>query len=113
MDPANLIGTGWRLKTMNGSEAPKGLTVTLTFESDGKAFGRAGHFYFKFRYWASGDDIVHMGREAGRNGSLSDGLEKQADDAMRAINSGASYRLSEGRLEMFSSQGDTLVFVPT
>jgi len=97
---------------MNGTTIPRKLLVTLTFESDGEAFGQSRCFYYGFYYWGSRDDIINMGGWARRNGNLPDELERLAGAASSAISSCANYRLAQGMLEIYSARGDTLVFKP-
>ena len=112
MNPADLVGTGWQLVTMNGDQILEGLSITLTFDSDSVASGRAGCFSYRLSiYIASGDDI-RWGIASGRIGvsELPQELESQALSYTDIIAKGANYRLSAERLEILTAKGDVLVY---
>ncbi len=111
MDPADLVGTRWQLVSMNGDPVIEGLSITLNFDSDSEASGRAGCFDYMLPYTASGDDI-RWGMRTKRDGELSRELESQALRYTDIIMWGANYRLTTEQLEIFTSKGDTLVYRP-
>jgi heat shock protein HslJ len=111
MDPADLVGTGWQLVSMNGEPVLEGLSITLTFESDSEASGRAGCFDYVLHYTASGDDIG-WGMSTRRDGELPRELERQALRYTDSVMWVANYRLATDRLELYTSKGDTLVYEP-
>lgn len=111
MEPADLVGTSWLLVSMDGDGVTEGLSITLSFDSDSVASGSAGCFDYELNYEASGDDI-RWGMSTSRNGELSPELEHEALQYTDSIMWGANYRLAEGRLEIFTARGETLVFEP-
>jgi heat shock protein HslJ len=111
MDPADLVGTSWQLVSMNGEPVLEGLSITLTFENDSEASGRAGCFDYVLHYTASGDDIG-WGMTTRRDGELSRELERQALRYTDSVMWVANYRLTSDRLELYTSKGDTLVYEP-
>jgi heat shock protein HslJ len=111
MEPADLVGTSWLLVSTDGEYVTEGLSITLSFDSDSVASGRAGCFDYELHYKASGDDI-RWGMSAHRDGELSLELEHEALQYTYSIMEGANYRLAEGRLEIFTARGETLVYEP-
>lgn len=110
MNPADLVGTSWQLVSMNGEQVTEGLSITLTFDSDSEASGRAGCFdYMLVDYEANGDDI-RWGMIGKRNGELPQELEFQALHYTDSIMWGANYRLTKDSLEIYMAKGDTLVY---
>jgi heat shock protein HslJ len=111
MEPADLVGTSWRLISMDGDDVTEGLYIELTFDSDSIATGRAGCFDYELHYQASSDDI-RWGMTTRRSGELPRGLENEALRYTDSLMWGANYRLSGERLEIFTSRGETLVYEP-
>ncbi|MBA7678912.1 hypothetical protein ES703_87192 [subsurface metagenome] len=111
MNPADLVGTGWQLVSMNGEQILEGLSITLVFDSDSVATGRAGCFSYRLDYTASGDDI-RWGTGSWRSGELPQELENQALSYTDIIAKGANYRLTAERLEILTAKGDIMVYNP-
>jgi heat shock protein HslJ len=111
MDPADLVGTSWQFVSMNGDPVLEGLSITLSFDSDSEASGRAGCFDYVLFYTASGDDIG-WGMRNKRDGELPQELEKQALRYTSSVMWVANYCLATDRLELYTSKGDTLVYEP-
>ena len=112
MDPADLVGTDWRLESMNEIPTPDGLSITLSFNTDNQASGRAGVFNYWLDYTANGDRIG-WGNRTKRDGQLPAELEKYALEYTDALGAGTHrYNQTEDRLEIFTSKGDTLVYKP-
>lgn len=111
MNPADLVSTSWQLVSMNGDPVIEGLSITLTFDSDSEASGRAGCFDYVLSYTASGDDI-RWGMRSKRNGELPQELESQALHYTDSIMWGANYRLTTEQLEIFTAKGDIMVYNP-
>jgi len=114
MNPDKLIGTSWQLVSMNGAPILEGLSILLTFESGSRATGRAGVFNYVLDYTASGDSIrwgmgSHRLRELPQ---LPRELEHQALEYTDAIARASHYNLTEDRLEIFTSRGDSFVYKP-
>ena len=111
MEPADLVGTSWRLVSMDGDDVTEGLSITLSFDSDSVASGSAGCFDYELNYEASGDDIS-WGMSTSRSGELSPELEAEALRYTDSVMWSANYLLTEGQLEIFTARGETLVFEP-
>ena len=108
MNPADLVGTSWHLVSMNGENIIENLSVTLAFNSEREGAGRAGCFDYELYYQARGDDI-RWGLSASRDGNLPLELESQALQYTDSLMWGANYRLSTGRLEIFTARGEVLI----
>ena len=111
MNPADLVGTSWHLISINGKNIIENLFVTLVFDSECEAAGRAGCFDYKLRYQANGDDI-RWGMNSSRSGELPQKLENQALNYLDSLMWGANYRLGTEQLEIFTARGGVLVFEP-
>lgn len=109
MDPADLIGTAWRLESMNDTPVPDGLSITLAFDTDSEASGRSGVFDYWLDYTASGDKIS-WGKRVSRAGELPRELETYALDYTDAIGSADQYKLAGDQLEIYTSRGDVFVY---
>jgi heat shock protein HslJ len=111
MDPADLIGTAWQLESMNGISILDGLSITLSFDTDNQASGRAGVFDYWLDYIANGDTI-RWTKATKRDGQLPSALEKYALEYTDALEAGNQhqYTLSEDLLEIYTSKGDTLIY---
>ena len=109
MNPADLVGTSWQLISINGEQVIQGLSIILTFDSDSEASGRAGCFDYELPYEASGDDI-RWGMRAERNGELPQELESQALRYTDSILWASNYRLTIDGLEIYTAEGDILVY---
>ena len=94
---------------MNGKNIIENLSVTLAFDSESEATGRAGCFDYKLYYQASGDDI-RWGMSSSRIEELPQELEIQTLDYIDSIMWGANYRLDTKQLEIFTARGEVLFF---
>ena len=111
MDPAALVGTRWQLVSLNGESVLEALSITLSFDSDSHASGRAGDFVYELNYQAAGDDI-RWGISVRREGDIAQEVELQAARYTSVIAGVSNYRLTDARLEVFTIRGETLVFAP-
>ena len=110
MDPADLVGTTWRLYSVGGAPVPEGLEATLYFSSEGRIRGYGGCGSYSGSYDAEGDDIRIIGLGMEETGSCS--LENSRTQ-MAGLGMGPyDYILSEDRLELYAERGNVLVFVP-
>ena len=99
---------------MNGAPILEGLSISLTFESDSRATGRAGVFNYFLDYTASGDSILWGGgtRRLRELPQLPRELETQALEYTSAISAASHYNLTTDRLEIFTSRGGVFVYKP-
>ena len=114
MNPDKLIGTTWQLVSMDGAPILEGLSISLTFESDSRATGRAGVLNYFLDYTASGDSILWGGgtRRLRELPQLPRELETQALEYTDAIARASHYNLTTDRLEIFTSRGGVFVYKP-
>ena len=108
-DPDNLIGTWWRLASIDNNPVEYGLNITLDFDSANRASGQAGCFAYTLSYEANGDDI-RWGINSRKIDELPRSLETRALQYTDTIIWAANYHLFEDKLEIFTAKGDTLVF---
>ncbi len=112
-DPARLVGSAWRLVSLNGDELVAGSTVTLVFFNDHLAGGDAGCRGYVFAYQASGDDIRFPFQAMIGEPCLDrEALMRQEDRYTTLFDWAANYRLDTDRLEILTARGEVLVFEP-
>lgn len=111
MDPADLIGTKWVLESINEITIPDGLSITLAFDSNNEAGGRAGNYnYWLMDYHARGD-IIRWGIRSARDGEPLPSHERYVMEYLDAIGAGThQYNQQENSLEIYTQKGDTLVY---
>lgn len=111
MNPDDLPGTAWQLASLNGSPFIEGSTITLVFHNDHRVSGHAGCQDYVASYQASGDDIgfpsfaMMASFETCSEASL-----MQEGEYTTVLGWATDYRLNEGRLEILTERGETLVF---
>ncbi|MGB3713329.1 MAG: META domain-containing protein [Candidatus Promineifilaceae bacterium] len=113
MDPAELIGTDWRLVGLDDFFPVEGSPITLSFVDESAYRGDAGCRTYEGVYQAIGDDIsfsfIQMSETACPDLELYLVQEAEYTDALGLA---TDYRLVENRLEMDTADGRTLVFEP-
>ena len=112
MDPRDLVGTEWKLVSLNGRQPIEGSEITIAFAED-EMSGNAGCRGYRGAYRTSGDDISFpelvmtepecAGPEA---------LILQEGEYTTILERATNYRLSEGHLEILTARGETLLFGP-
>ncbi len=112
MNPADLVGTAWQLRSLNGSDPVEGSTITLAFLDESMVIGHAGCREYVFSYGADGDGInFPMQSMLGEEDCLQDeALWRQEGQYTDSFTWARSYRLGEGQLELLTARGETLVF---
>jgi heat shock protein HslJ len=114
MDPADLVGTAWRLVSTDGQPPVEGSFITLTFQDTGHASGHAGCREYTATYTASGDDIQFpfLSMSGDETCLEQDALYRQEGDYTDALTWAANYRLSDEQLEIRTARGEELIFEP-
>lgn len=114
MDPGDLVGTQWRLASLNGDAPVEGSTITIAFAAGGGAGGAAGCREYTATYEASGDKIdFPFLSMSGDEACLADeALYEQEGRYTDALTWATHYRLGEGRLEIETARGELLIFEP-
>ena len=112
MDPSMLEGIEWQLMSWNGRTPLKDSHITIVFAA-GEISGHAGYRNYTGTYEASGDDIRFtstMMKEP--TGLKPEALRSQEMEYTTNLSLATNYRLSEGRLEIFTAPGDVLIYAP-
>jgi heat shock protein HslJ len=113
MDPGDLVGTAWLLRSVNGSAPVEGSTITLVFHDESKIVGVAGCRGYYGTYEASGDDVGFP--MLGMTGSVercSEALTVQEAEYTTSLEWATDYRLNEVKLEISTARGEVLAFEP-
>ncbi|HOT90911.1 MAG TPA: META domain-containing protein [Anaerolineae bacterium] len=112
-DPAALIGTNWKLLTLNGSPLDETLSFTLAFTQN-RYSGLAGCRHFEGDYQAGDGDIAFPMI------TMVEATCPDADDAYWALEGrftdalswARHWRIVNGQLEIRTMRGEVLVFAP-
>lgn len=113
MDPADLVGTEWRLVSLAGDTLIEGSIITLAFHNDHLVIGHAGCREYVFAYRASSDDIRFPFQAMMVEPCLGDeALMRQEGRYTESLGWATDYRMDEGQLEIFTARGEVLVFEP-
>lgn len=111
-DPAELVGSTWRLVTTDGEPPFEGSSMTIAFHDEGLVSGYAGCRDYVATYDANGGGLgfVYMGMMGPV--CADEALLEQEGAYTTALGWTNHYRLTEGKLELSTSRGETLVFEP-
>lgn len=114
MDPAQLVGTAWRLVSTNDKPPVEGTTITLVFEDQSRARGHAGCRDYTATYEASGDDIRFPALSMSGDEACLDeeAVYLQEGKYSDALTWTTNYRLKDGLLEITTARGEVLIFEP-
>ena len=110
MNPADLVGTKWRLRAVSGEDIPADALVTLNFPAAGIFNGVLGCIDYSGKYTAEGDDIW-FGEYGHDYARCSEGEELNGVEAELTMNGVTDYRLQGTELELLTYTGNTLLFV--
>ena len=106
-DPASLVGTSWRLESLDGS-APRG-TYTMSFPAQGVAEGTAGCRRYRALYTVAEGRIAFP--QQSMEGEPCEALAVEEGSFTDALTWAAWYRIETDRWELRTLRGETLVFV--
>jgi heat shock protein HslJ len=112
-DPGDLLGTVWRLVSLDGERVGDGSAFTLTFYSQSILGGQAGCRDYLSTYQAAGDDL-NLLSEAVFDANCqvgTTGLEQEGE-FLGILAPKADLRLAGGQLEIYGERGGVLVFEP-
>ena len=109
MDPADLVGTAWRLDTWNREQREGDSSITFTFGDD-MITGYAGCRDFTAVYRAQGDRIGFPEISMLAMECQIERMRVREGDFTTMLSESAHYRLSAGLLDLYTVGGDTLVF---
>jgi heat shock protein HslJ len=106
-----LKGTSWRLLTLGGAGLIPGTAITATFE-DGQVHGSACNSYGG-SYKVSGDKLTLSDLFMTEMACVEpQGIMEQERQYLEMLGMAQTFRLSSGQLQIFSSGGEALTFVP-
>ncbi len=109
--PGDLLGTLWRLLSIDGDGLIQGSTITLAFYDENVLGGHAGCRDYVATYQATGDDLNLLYEAMFDAGcSMDDALLGQEARFLDIFAPKADLRLGEGRLEIYGERGGVLVF---
>jgi heat shock protein HslJ len=112
MDPRDLVGTEWKLLSLNGRQPVGGSEITIVFTED-EISGQTGCRRYRGAYWATGDGIKFL--ELGMTEPECGGPEAlilQEGEYTTSLEWATNYRLSDGKLEIITARGETLIYGP-
>lgn len=109
MNPADLVGTRWRLQALSGEALPADALVTLNFPAAGLFNGVLGCIDYSGKYTAEGDDIW-FGEHGHSYTRCGEGEELDGVEAELTISGVTDYRLGGAELELLTYSGATFLF---
>jgi heat shock protein HslJ len=106
----SLIGTGWKLVELNGSEPLQGTDITLIFE-DNNAGGSSGCNSYGGEYKSEPDGKLQFGEIAQTLMFCMEpeGVMDQEAEYSSLLQQAASYRIADDRLEIQDQSGETIL----
>lgn len=111
MNPADLAGTRWRLRSVGGDNLAPYTDITLAFPKAGELSGSAGCVAYSGTYDAEGNDlhVTMLSADYDRCGedAMLHGQEAAYSDY---LSTATDYQLSATELRLFTAPGATLVF---
>ena len=112
-DPGTLVGTAWRLASINGDGYSEGPAFTLAFFSEDILGGHAGCRDYLATYQANGDNLNLLFEAMFDAGCREeDALLGQEAEFLGVMAPKADVRLAEGQLEIYGERGGLLPFEP-
>ena len=107
-----LDGTSWVLMAYRKTSPISGTTITATFE-DGQVRGSAGCNSYSGSYQVSGDTITVGAVAITEMACLEpEGVMEQELLFVEFLTDAQTFRLADGQLQTFRSDGEALTFVP-
>lgn len=110
MDPAGLIGTTWRLVSLDGQPPAEGSTVTLTWHNEHRAAGSAGCRGFVSGYEAEGDELTFTSTAMMGDTCAGEALQRQEGEYTTILGWANRFRLDRDRLELYTVRGEVLTY---
>jgi heat shock protein HslJ len=112
-NPSDLLGTVWRLLSIDGESFTGGSTFTLAFYSEYILGGHAGCRDYLATYQATGDDLNLLFEAMfDVDCRVEDAALEQEVQFLGVMAPKADLRLGEGQLEIYGERGGVLVFEP-
>lgn len=111
MDPADLAGTKWQLRSVNDEDLTPDAHITLAFPTAGKFVAASGCVAYSGTYDAEDEDIhVTMMSLAYDDCGEEEMLQGQEGAFSDYLSTATDYQVSETELKLFTDPGDTLIF---
>jgi len=111
MDPSDLVGTEWRLISLNGVAPHEEAIFVLVFTSETQITGQAGCRTYAATYEAEGDEMnVFFMEMMGQPCLEEEAIMDQEGEYTTILGWTSRYRLGERELTIFSARGETLTF---
>jgi heat shock protein HslJ len=107
--PADLVGTRWRLRSLDGSPPPGGATVTIAF-AENEFSGSAGCRTFYGTYTVTADEIAFPSMGMNESDCMGPRALADAERFTDGLTWTEGYRLSLTEFEIFTAQGGSLVW---
>jgi len=113
LNPADLVGTRWRLTSLGGAAPLEGSEITLAFDSATELSGHAGCRDYRATYQAEGDDLNLTFMEMLQLDCADEARLLQEGEFMTLLGEATDYRRSQGELEIVTASGRNLLFAPS
>jgi heat shock protein HslJ len=112
-DPGALLGTVWRLVSMEGDSLSEGSTFTLGFYNEYILGGHAGCRDYLATYQATGDNLSLLFEAMFDTDCRVEDADLEGEaQFLGVLAPKADLRLGEGQLEIYGERGGVLVFEP-
>jgi heat shock protein HslJ len=112
MDTGDLVGTAWRLVSLDGIEPIAGSSITLVFQDGQRISGHAGCRDYVVAYEAQDGDLALFYTAMLGAVCAEDALLEQEGAYTTSLGWTTHFRLGEGKLELLTSRGEVLLFEP-
>lgn len=110
--PDPLAGTAWELVSINGDSVVEGSTVTLSFGTDGRAFGSGGCNNYGTSYSFNEDRIFFSQAVSTMMACMEEGLMEQELAFQLALSTAETFTQTSEQLTITLADGGELVFAP-
>ena len=110
MDPAALLGTAWRLVSLDGQPPLEGSTLTLAWHNEHRAGGNAGCRAFVAGYEAQGDELSIVSMAMMGADCTTEALQQQESDYTTILGWANRFHLDGDRLELYTVRGEVLTY---
>jgi len=107
----SLNGTSWELASVDGAAALPDAKATAVFK-DGQVSGTGGCNSYGGKYEVRGDKIQISEVIRTLMACGGEGVMDQEEAFLGGLEKAESFKLSEGKLEILTSDGKTLAFIP-
>ena len=112
MDPDDLVGTRWRLLSLDGNSPLEESAITIVFHGENRATGDAGCRGYVAAYHASPDDFVFTWLAMTGELCAQPELVTQEGRYTTVLEGTTAYQLAEQQLELLTTRGEVLSFEP-